>query len=160
MIHLRVHVVGTPCQDDDSPPLGPGLFHDPDPLPADPGHVMGVLVVGRAAGLPDLGFGDVGKMPPEDVVNLPGKILGPVEAHVVVEKQGLLDLRAVSGDDLRVIGHHRAVIMIVPQALVQIIGHAGVEYGVHAQLGEELDVSVGQLRREAGGVTGDGRLSL
>ena len=50
--------------------------------------------------------------------------------------------------------------MVIPQALVDVVGHAGVEDGVQPQLGEKLDVAVGQLGREAGGIAGDGALPL
>ena len=83
-----------------------------------------------------------------------------MEAHVVINEFRALDLRAVPGDDLRIIGHHGAVVMVIPQALVNVVSHTGVEDGVQAQLGEELDVPVGQLGREARGVAGNGGLAL
>ncbi len=50
--------------------------------------------------------------------------------------------------------------MVVPQPLVDVVGHAGIEDGVQPQLGEELDVAVGQLGGETDGVAGDGALAL
>ena len=50
--------------------------------------------------------------------------------------------------------------MVVPQPLIQIVGHAGVEDRVQAKLCEELNMTVGQLGGEAGGVAGDAPLPL
>ena len=49
--------------------------------------------------------------------------------------------------------------MVVAQALVHIVGQAGVEDGVQLHLAQCLDVAVAQLCREAGCIAGDGGLS-
>ena len=65
-------------------------------------------------------------------------------------------LGAVALQHLGVIGHHRAVVVVVAQVLVQVVAHAGVEDGVDALLAQPLDMAVAQLGREAGRVAGDG----
>ena len=49
--------------------------------------------------------------------------------------------------------------MIVPQSLVQVIGHAGVEDGVHMLPEQGFHMSVHELCREAYRVRGDGMLT-
>ena len=91
--------------------------------------------------------------------HLADKVLGAVDAHIVVDELRALQLGAVACQHLGVIGHHRAVIVVVAQSFVQVVGHAGVEDGIHAHLAQGLDVAVAQLGREAGGVAGDGGLT-
>ena len=158
VVDLRVHMVGTARQHDDAAALRPGLVDDALALLADQGHMVGILSVGRVGGFLHFALGDIREIVPQSGENLLGKVFGPVEAHIVVDKLGILNLRAVTGNNLRVVGHHGAVVVVLAQALVDVIGHAGVENSVQAQLGEELNVAVGQLGREAGGVTGDGPL--
>ena len=158
VVDLRVHMIGPARQHNDAAALRPGLFDDALALFPNQGHVVGVLGIGRVSGLLHLVLRDVREEAAQDIMDLLREVLGPVEAHIVVDELDILDFRAVSGNDLRVVGHHRAVVVVLAQALVDVVGHAGVEDGVQSQLGEELDVAVGQLGREAGSVAGDGPL--
>ena len=121
---------------------------------------MVIFGVGRLHRRLDLPMGDGAELPLHHGGDLLFKVVGPVDTHVVVNELGVFQAVAVACQHLRVIGHHRAVIVILAQALVNIIGHAGVENGVHAQLGQKFNVAVGQLRRKAGGVAGDAPLPL
>ena len=64
----------------------------------------------------------------------------------------------VGGDDLGVIGHHRAVVMVIAQVLVEVIAHAGVKNRVHAFIQQRLHMAVHQLCRVAGGIGRNGGL--
>ena len=123
---------------------------------------MGIFGIGRLCRRPDLLRGEMRPNSRSRIaVDLLRKILGPVDAHIVIDELRVLQAApAVAGQHLRIIGHHRAVVVVLAQTLVDVIGHAGVENGVHAQLGQKFNVAVGQLRREAGGVAGDGALPL
>ena len=145
-------------QHDDAAALRPGLVDNACALLPNERHMVGILGIGGVSGLFYLVPGNIREVIPQDREDFLRKVLGPVDAHIVVDKLGILDLRAVTGDDLRVIGHHGAVVVVLAQALVDVVGHAGVEDSVQPQLGEELDVAVGQLCREAGGIAGDGPL--
>ena len=50
--------------------------------------------------------------------------------------------------------------MVVSDALVVVVGHAGVPHGVHARVHQSLHVAVEQLGRIAHGIRGDGVLAL
>ncbi|CAN3959282.1 Streptogramin A acetyltransferase, partial [Dysosmobacter welbionis] len=97
VVDLRVHVIGPACQHDDPAALCPGLVDDPFPLLADEGHVVGVLGVGGVGCLLHLALGDVREVAAQDGEDLFGEVLGPVEAHIVIDELGLLDLWAVAG---------------------------------------------------------------
>ena len=89
VVDLRVHVIGPACQHDDPAALCPGLVHDPLPLLADEGHVVGVLGVGGVGCLLHLALGDVREVAAQDGEDLFGEVLGPVEAHIVIDELGL-----------------------------------------------------------------------
>ena len=82
-----------------------------------------------------------------------------VDAHIVIDKLLALQLGAVACQNFRVIGHHRAVIVVVAQTLVNVVSQTGVEDGIQVHLAQGLDVAVAQLGREAGGIAGDGGLT-
>ena len=87
------------------------------------------------------------------------EVLRAMNADVIVNELLALQLRAVAREDLRVIGDHRAVVVVIAQTLVEVIGQAGVEDGVQLHLAQGLDVAVAELGREAGGIAGDGSLT-
>ena len=119
---------------------------------------MVIFGVGRLHRRLDLPMGDGAELPLHHGGDLLFKVVGPVDTHVVVNELGVFQAVAVACQHLRVIGHHRAVVVILAQTLVDVVGHAGVENGIHSQLGQKFNVAVGQLRREAGGVAGDAPL--
>ena len=67
--------------------------------------------------------------------------------HIALEKLGI-------------VGDHGAVVVVVTGALIDIVGQAGVEDGIHAALYELLDMAVHDLGGVAGCVRGDGELTL
>ena len=125
-------------------------------------HVVDIGVVGRVGRL-----GRRRGLPPgnaEMLLHELGdalfKVLVPPQAHVGVEEFGLLEQGNVGGQQLRVVGHHRAVVVVVADALVVVVGHAGVPDGVHALLHQGLHMAVEQLCGVAHGVGRDGVLAL
>ena len=160
VVHLRVHVVGPARQNDDPPSLLPGGGDDLRTLFPDLLHVTLVFSVGRLHRRLDLSVGNGAKLPLHHGGHLLREIMGPVDTHIVINEFRVLQTVAVARQNLRVVGHHRAVVVVLAQTLVDVVGHAGVENGVHAQLGQKFNVAVGQLRREAGGVAGDAPLPL
>ena len=93
-------------------------------------------------------------------MEFPREIVLPVNAHVVVDEIQPLQGRRVGGDYLRVVGHYRAVVMVVAHFFVEIVGHAGVENRAHALVDERKHVAVHQLGGEAHRVAGNGALAL
>ena len=160
MIDLRVHMVGPACQNDDPAPLLPGGGHDLRTLLPDLLHVTLIFSVGRLYRRLDLSVGNGAKLPLHHGGHLLCEIVGPLDAHIVINEFRVLQTVAVARQNLRVVGHHRAVVVVLAQTLVDVVGHAGVENGVQPQLGQKFNVAVGQLRREAGGVAGDAPLPL
>ena len=63
-------------------------------------------------------------------------------------------------EQLRVVGDDRAVVAVGRAALVEIVGHAGVEDRVHALLKQIFDVTVHELGRVADRIRRNGMLPL
>ena len=160
VVDLRVHMVGAASQHDDALALTARLVDDLAALYPDLSHVRLVLrVSGIGCGL-HLPLRDAAKVLGQHLLcHFVHKVLGAVDAHIIIDELFALQFRAVSCQNLRVVGHHRAVIVVIAQALVHIVGQAGVEDGVQLHLAQRLDVAVAQLCREAGGIAGDGSLS-
>ena len=160
VVDLRVYMVGAACQHNNALTLTARLVNDLTALYPDLCHVRFVLRVGSIGCGLHLPLGDAAKVLGQHLLcHLVHKILGTVDAHIIIDELFAFQLRAVACQNLRVVGHHRAVIMVVAQALVHIVGQAGVEDGVQLHLAQRLDVAVAQLCREAGGIAGDGSLS-
>ena len=83
-----------------------------------------------------------------------------MDAQVGVEVLDLGQGRDVHRQQVGVVGDNGAVIMVVCQVLIEVVGHAGVEDGVHALVQQGHDVAVQKLGRVADGVRGDGLLPL
>lgn len=83
------------------------------------------------------------------------KVLRPVDAHIITDELFAFQLRTVAAEHLRIIGHHRTVIVVIPQTLVQVIGQAGVEDRIQMHLAQRMDMAVAEFCRETGGITGD-----
>ena len=81
-----------------------------------------------------------------------------VNAHIIVDKIDFAHRGHIRGDDLGIVGNHRAVVVVVAQLLVQVIAHAGVEDGFDALADEPIDMAVHQFGRETDGVRRNGRL--
>ena len=153
-------MVRAACQHDDALALTAGFIDDLAALHADLCHVGLVFRIGGIRCGLHLFFRDAAKVLGQDVLcHLVHKVLRAVDAHIVIDELGALQLRAVACQNLGVVGHHRAVIVVVAQSLVHIVGQAGVENSVQLHLAQGLDVAVAQLCREAGGVAGDGSLT-
>ena len=129
----------------------PGLPHV-----VDVGVVGGVGRLGRRRGLP---LGD-GELLLHELGDALVKVLVPPQAHIGVQELGLLQGGHVGGQQLGVVGHHRAVVVVVADALVVVVGHAGVPDGVHPLLHQGLHMAVEQLGGVAHRVRGDGVLAL
>ena len=94
-------------------------------------------------------------------IQLKGKalpeLLLPQEA--IVHKIDILERFHISTQNLGIIRHDRAIIMVVAQMLVHVVAHAGVEDGLYALLDEIIDMAVHQLGRETDGIRRDGCLT-
>lgn len=88
------------------------------------------------------------------------EIFGAVKAKVGVEEPGLFQVGYVGGQQFGVVSYHRAVVVVVADTLVKVIGHTGVEDGVHALLHQRLHMAVEQLGGVTHGVRGDCALAL
>ena len=160
VVDLRVHMVGTPGQHDDAPALTAGFVDDLAALDPDLCHMGLVLGVGGVGSLLHLLLGDAAEILGQDLLrHLMDEVLRTVDADVVVDELLALQLGAVPGQHLGVVGHDGAVIVVVAQPLVDVVGQAGVEDGIQMHLGQGLDVAVAELGRETGGVAGDGGLT-
>ena len=160
MVDLRVYMIGAACQHNNALALTARLVDDLAALYPDLSHVCLVLRVGSIGCCLHLPLGDAAKVLGQHLLcHLVHKVLGTVDAHIIIDELFAFQLRAVACQNLRVVGHHRAVIVVVAQSLVHIVGQAGVEDGVQLHLAQRLDVAVAQLCREAGGIAGDGSLS-
>ena len=84
------------------------------------------------------------------------KVFRAVDAEIGVKEPDVLQRRDIRVERLGIIGDNRAVIVVVPLVLVEVIGQAGVEDGVDPLLQQPFDMPVDQLRRVADGVGGDG----
>ena len=159
VVDLRVHVVGPAADHQNGAALLPGLG---DVLPGSVPQVVLVGVVGGVGGLDGGGgllLGDL-ELVAEPLAGPLLEVLGAVEAEVGVQIPGLLQVRDVGGQQLRVVGHHGAVVIVVADPLVEVVGHTGVEDGVHPLLHQGLHMAVEQLGGVADGVRGDGALAL
>ena len=158
VVHFRVAVVGASRQDDDRLFLLPGLADNRLPLAPDGGQVVLVLLVGGVGSPLDFPQGDALPVLGQYLRHLPGEVPPLVQPHVVGDEGDAAGLRHIGADDLRVVGHHRAVIMVIPQLLIQVVGHTGVKDGLYLLGNEGLHMAVHQLGGEADGVRRDGVL--
>ena len=159
VVDFRIHVIGAAGYHQNGTVLCPGLGDVC--LGGLPQVVLISLVscvcrLGRGGGLP---LGDL-KLVEKPLAGLPLEIPGAVQAEVRVQVADLFQSRDVGGQQLRVVGHHRAVVVVVADALVEIIGHTGVEDGVYPLLRQGHYMAVEQLGGVAHRVRGDGALSL
>ena len=160
MVDLRVHMVGASGQHYDAPALTAGLINDLAALDPDLCHVGFILSVGSVGSLLHFLLGDAAEILGQHVLrHLVDEILRTVDADVVVDELLAFQLGAVAGEDFGIVGHDGAVVVVVAQTLVDVVGQAGVEDGVQMHLGQGLDVAMAELGREAGGVAGDGSLT-
>ena len=159
VVDLGVNMVGTARQHDDVFALLAGFGDDGGALVPDLLHVAGVLVVGGVDGGMDILLPQVGVGFGDGLVEPLVEVLAALQIKVIVEQRNLGQFGAVALQHLGVVGHHRAVVVVVAQVFVQVVAHAGVEHRVHALLGQPMDVTVAELGREAGGIAGDGGLS-
>ena len=84
-------------------------------------------------------------------------VVGEVEVRVHVAHAVFTQLRHVGADDERIVGHNRAVVMIVRVGHeVLLVAHARVEDGLDALVDQPLDMAVHQLGRVADVFGGDG----
>ena len=159
VVDLRVDVVGTARQHDNGQALGPRLINV---LLARAVNVLLIAVIGLVcrpdgvSGLPPGHAEGVGKPLGADAL----VVLGTVQAGIGVEEPGFLQVGHIRRQQLGVIGHHRAVVVVVRRFFVKIVGHAGVENGVHPRLHQGFHMAVKQLGGVAHRVGGDGALAL
>ena len=158
MADLRVNVVGPPRQDHDPLAVLPGPGHRRLPLPPHLQHVGFIGGKGVVHRLADLLFGDAGKDGVQAGRQLPGQLLLVIDIQEGIQEIRPGQIVHIAAEQLRVVGHHRAVVVVVALPLVHVVGQAGVEDGVHALLQQQLYVAVHDLRRVAGRVRRDGEL--
>ena len=157
MVDFGVDVVGTAGEHDASAVV---LFHIGERGQTFLLHVMLEDLVFGIGGL-DRGFGlFAGHVGPrklfDDAVNHE-LMVGEVEVRVHVAHAVLTQLRHVGADDERIVGHNRAVVMIVRVGHeVLLVAHARVEDGLDALVDQPLDMAVHQLGRVADVFGGDG----
>ena len=73
------------------------------------------------------------------------QMLRGIAVRMNIDKRNIFNVLHVRGDDLRVIRDDRAVIVVVPQPLVQIIGKAGIENRLYAVVDKRLHMPMHQL---------------
>ena len=157
MVDFGVDVVGTAGEHDASAVV---LFHIGKRGQTFLLHVMLEDLVFGIGGL-DRGFGlFAGHVGPrklfDDAVNHE-LMVGKVEVRVHVTHVVLAQLRHVGADDERIVGHNRAVVMIVRVGHeVLLVAHARVEDGLDALVDQPLDMAVDQLGRVADVFGSDG----
>ena len=86
------------------------------------------------------------------------EILPPMQAHIIVDIAHPLHLCNIGADYLRIISHHRTIIVIVAHPFVQVVRHAWVENRFDPRVQQRLDVPVHQLCRETNRVRWNGCL--
>ena len=123
-------------------------------------HVMLEDLVFGVGGL-DRGFGFLaGHVGPRKLFDDAANhelMVGEVEVRVHVAHAVLTQLRNVGADDERIVGHNRAVVMIVRVGHeVLLVAHARVEDGLDALVDQPLDMAMHQLGRIADVFGGDG----
>ena len=157
VVDFGVDVVGTTGEHDASAVV---LFHIGKRGQTFLLHVMLEDLVFGVGGL-DRGFGlFAGHVGPrklfDDAVNHE-LMVGKVEVRVHVTHVVLAQLRHVGADDERIVGHNRAVVMIVRVGHeVLLVAHARVEDGLDALVDQPLDMAVDQLGRVADVFGSDG----
>ena len=159
VVDFGIDVIRAADQHDDAAAFLARLLDHRLALLADVGHVRVVGIVCRVAGVAHLAGGDIREMLLQNAGQFLGEHLAVVDTHVIVDEVDLAHGGHVRGDDLGIIRHDRAIIMVVAQMLVHVVAHAGVEDGLHALTDEIIDMAVHQLRREADGIRRDGRLT-
>ena len=153
-------MVGSACHDQDLPSLSPGLVDDLLALGADVLLVGLIGCVGRIRRRSGLGLGDTELI--QEVVGRPlGKVLWPMQAEEggQIAHALLLQLRHVGPQQFGIVGYHRAVVVVVPGMLVEVVGHAGIKDGGAALFQQTDDVPVHELGRIADRGGGDGGLT-
>ncbi len=159
VVDFRVDVV-RPTAEDDAPAvvlLQPAEGFLPLPFHIGPETALGLP--GFMGSVLHLLSGNVRELFPEDLHELVGENLLRGESHEGVQEADLsaCDLLDIVLDILGVAGDDRAVIVIVGVGeFIPLVGNAGVEDEVHALVYEPLDVAVGDLRRVAGILRGNG----
>ena len=83
-----------------------------------------------------------------------------VQPDIILNKGDSVQIGHIGPDDLGIISHDGAVVMVVPQPLVKVVGHAGIKDGLHPFVEQGLHVSMQQLGRVADRVGGNGALAL
>ena len=157
VVDFGVDVVGTAGEHDASAVV---LFHIGKRGQTFLLHVMLEDLVFGIGGL-DRGFGlFAGHVGPrklfDDAVNHE-LMVGKVEVRVHVTHVILAQLRHVGADDERIVGHDRAVVVVVRVGHeVLLVAHARVEDGLDALVEQPLDMAVHQLGRVADVFGGDG----
>ena len=159
VVDLGVDVVGAAADHDDGHTVGPGVG---DVFLAGLADVGQVGLIGGVSGL----HGRLHFLPGDAELflhHLYGpllEVLAPPQAHVGVQEAGLLQHGHIGGQQLGIVGHHGAVVVVVPDALVVVIGHTGIPDGVHTLLHQGLHMAVEELGGVADRVRGDGVLAL
>ena len=132
VVDFGIDVIGTADQNHDAAPLAAGLRDHLLAFSAHVRHVGIICGIGRVARMANLFGRNVGEMFLQNGCELFGERPAVVNAHIIVDKIDFAHRGHIRGDDLGIIGNHRAVVVVVAQLLVQVIAHAGVEDGVHA----------------------------
>ena len=84
----------------------------------------------------------------ECLVSLLIEIFLSVYSQIIVDKGYLFNILHVVFDNLRVIGNNRAVVVVISQSLVHIVGKTWVENSVTAVVDKPLNMAVHKLCRE------------
>ena len=159
VVDLRVDVIGAAAHHDDVQAVLPGVI---DILLARGPHIPDVgliLLVSIADSGGGFLLGNV-ELVLQNLFNALSKVLPPPQTHVGVEEAGGLEAGHIGGQQLGVVGHHRAVIVVVTDALVVVVGHTGIPNGVYSSLHQCLNMAVEQLGGVAHRVRRNSTLAL
>ena len=159
VVDFPVQVIGPPGKNDHGKVLFLGKGQKLPALLADPLHVCLVFPIGRIGSRFDLLLRNGREIFCQDLLHFSGEIFPSVQAHIVVNKFRFAQGLDIGVQYLGIIGHHRAVIVVIALVLIEIIAHAGVKNGVRLSLQQGLDVAMDQLCRVAYRIGGNGMLA-
>ena len=136
------------------------LLDHPVALRPDSGQVGLIFAISRFCRSFYLFFINILKILAENFRHLFGEVFPPVNADIIMDKGQFLQYGRVGGNNLWVVGYHRTVVMIVAQALIKIIGHAGVKNRFNIIFYQGEYMAMHEFSRKTYSITGNRRLSF
>ena len=114
-----------------------------------------LLGVSLLRGYPNLVEREVGEVERKPLKRLCREVLGTVDTEILLDEVDLFDILHIIFDNLGIIRDNRAVVVVITEIFVEIVGKTGVEDCLRALVNQGLHMAVHKLSREADGVAGD-----